>query len=226
MVDKTNFQKLFLASSFDKTVNLFVDGFELVPTQNKVAFVQNAASVYGDSGKMSWVQNDKKAFLDGGFDLEIFDFTTFKSLQKLQEKLQEFQIIHFCGGNTLYLNYLLHKSGFFETLTKYIKSGKLIFIGTSAGSMIAGPDLFDIKDSLLEDIKPKYLENMQRKDYYGLNFIPFILIPHSNDPDFIVDNSKIIQILPKIKYPLMFLADNQALLVKGTKFEMVFSEIN
>lgn len=211
---------LFLASSLDKTIDQFVTLLNLEPAKNRVAFVETASIPYGNPENFFWVSEDKQAFVDKGFRLEVFDFTKLTTLD-LETKLTEFDIIHFCGGNTLYLNYLLHKTGFGETVKQKVLSENLIYTGTSAGSMVVAPDLFEIKNSLTEDIDLKFLEGIARGDYIGLNLVPFLIIPHTNNADFVTTNQELVQKLPNYKYPLIFLQDNQAIFVQNDKFEII-----
>ena len=106
---------------------------------------------------------------------------------------------------------MFHKTGLFEITQNLVKSGKLIYTGTRAGSMIVAPDLFGIKDSLVEEMEPKYLDGIARNDYFGLNLVPFLIIPHTQNPDYINDNKKTVEKLPVYPYPTIWLQDNQAI---------------
>ena len=213
--------RLFLASEIASVLVKLPKLANFLPENTKVLFVENAAVPYGNPNELSWVKNDREAFLKMGFEVEILDILSFKSEQEIETKLSSFEIIHFCGGNTLYLNYLIHKTRLYSILKEKVTNGKIIYTGTSAGSMVASPDLYEIKNSLLEEIDSKYIEGIERKDYIGLNLVPFLIIPHTNNPDFIPDNIQTIQNLPKYKHPLITLADGQAVWCEGGKFGIV-----
>jgi len=223
MTNSHNSKRLFLTSSIDCVLAKLADLANLEPSQTKVAFVQNAAIPYGNPAELLWVKKDREAFLKQNYELEDLDISSFNNKIDLENKLQEFQIIHFCGGNTLYLNYLLHQTGLFEIVKKMVTAGKLLYTGSSAGSMIISPDLFGIKDSLLEEIDPKFLEGIQRKDYFGLDLVPFLIIPHTNNPEFVLTNSQMMEKIPNYPHPLIFLNDNQAIWVQNDKFEIIES---
>jgi peptidase E len=87
--------------------------------------------------------------------------------------------------------------------------------------MIVSPDLFEIKNSLLEDIDQKFFEGITRDDYLGLDLVPFLIMPHIQNPEYQSDIKKTIEKLPAYPYPLIFLHDGQAVWVEGSKFEIV-----
>lgn len=213
--------KLLLASSADKVLHKLSGLAKIEPKQTKVAFVQNAALPEGNPDEMFWVQNDRRAFEGLGYSLEIVDITKFSSPDELRQKLEEFQLLHVCGGNTLYINYLFHQTGLTEVCRELVNEDKLIYTGTSAGSIIASPDLFVMKDVVREGADPKFFEGIEREDYYGLNLVPFFIIPHVNSEDWIPENIKVVQLIPKYPHPLLFLHDNQAVWAENGKFEIV-----
>jgi len=55
--------------------------------------------------------------------------------------LKESDIIHFCGGSVIYLICLIKERGFDKLIVEYVKKDKIIYTGTSAGSMIVADDL-------------------------------------------------------------------------------------
>jgi peptidase E len=125
---------LFLASAFDKTISKFLEVSKIDPSKSKVAFVADASDVYESEDKW-WVENDRKAFVDAGFAVEDV------KLEHLASVIDQFDILHLCGGSTLYLAYLMHKHNLIEFIREQVLSGKIIFTGTSAGSMVAAPSV-------------------------------------------------------------------------------------
>ena len=214
-------QKLFLASSLNKTLPKLSDLANLNPVKTKVVFIQDAAIPYGNPDQLFWIKQDKKAFLKLGYQLEVINLRNFENRNDLENKINQFDILHVCGGNTLYLNYLFHKSGLFEIAQNLVKSERLIYTGTSAGSMIVAPDLFGLKDSLMEEMETKYLEGITRNNYFGLNLVPFLIIPHTQNPDYINDNKKIVEKLSNYPCPTIWLKDNQAIWVEDNKFQII-----
>lgn len=214
-------KQLFLASSVDKTLHKLKGLVGIDPTKTQVGIIEDAAIPYGTPEELFWIKNDWDAFLKEGYNLNKISLSeNINNLKFLQSEIEKCQILHVCGGNTLFLNYLFKQSGLDKVVVDFVNSGMLIYTGTSAGSMIVSPDLHEIKNSLYEEIEMKYLEGIQRKDYFGLNLVPFLIIPHFNNPDFLPGNYKTIQ-KTNYPYPLFFLNDNQAIWVEGEKFEIV-----
>ena len=84
----------------------------------------------------------------------------------------EVDCIYVCGGNTFYLLHKLKESGYFDKIKQWVNDG-LLYVGASAGSVIATPDInyilcMDTNDCGLEDTS-------------GLSFISQSIIPHYTD---------------------------------------------
>jgi peptidase E len=220
--------QLFLASSADKVLDKLSRLAGIVPDKTKVAFVQNAAVPEGNPEEMFWVQNDKRAFEKLGYPLEVVDITKFSSPDELRQKLEEFQLIHVCGGNTLYINYLFHQTGLNQICRELVNDDRLIYTATSAGSMIVAPNLkvaapesLEEDSPLLEGIDLKYLEGIQPEHYAGLSMVPFMVMPHANDLDFQEYLTETVKKAYRFDVPLLFLHDHQAVWVENGKFEIV-----
>ncbi|MEI6040298.1 MAG: Type 1 glutamine amidotransferase-like domain-containing protein [Candidatus Berkelbacteria bacterium] len=160
----------------------------------------------------AYAENDRKLLEEAGFNIEDVDIEgqDEKSLFKL---LRNFNIIYVQGGNTFYLLKAVHDSGFDKVAKELIDQG-VIYIGVSAGSMICGP-LIETADWKKPD---KNKINLQ--DLTGMNLVPFNLFVHYEDKwkDTVKEKSK--QSLFSIKV----LTDDQAILVRGDKTELVGQE--
>ncbi|GAB4149226.1 MAG: Type 1 glutamine amidotransferase-like domain-containing protein [Patescibacteria group bacterium] len=212
---------LFLASSFDKTIDKFIEKVKPLPDQAKVAFIDSAADPYRDSWDLFWVENDRKAFLDNGFKISEVNLHDFKNLSEteIENFLSGFDILHMCGGHTKYLMYLIHINKFYRPLKEFILSGKLIYTGTSAGSMVVAPSLAEV-GRLDDEIDVKYWPEHNQEHLQGLSLVDFLILPHFNNPDFIESNYESIK-STNYPHPLIFLNDNQAILAQNGKFEIV-----
>lgn len=206
--------KLFLASSFVETAKLLKTKLGKIKDK-KVVFIANAAD--NDKGDKWWVRYDRNAFIKLGckttdVDLRNIDKKDFIKL------LDESDIIHFCGGSVIYLICLIKEKGFAKLITDYVKKGKLVYTGTSAGSMIVADDL--TIDSYDPDEK-EFVDRM--KDNSGLGLVNFLIIPHTNSKDFAKGNAKMVTELPEMDthQSLIFIYDNQAVWVEDGKMEIV-----
>src|SRR3989339_90949 len=199
--------KLFLASSFDKTAELLKSKIKSLRCK-KVIFIPNAGD--NDKGDKWWIKTDRDAYLKLGCkvidtDLRIVSKDAFTKL------LKESDIIHFCGGSVIYLICLIKERGFDKLIVEYVKKDKIIYTGTSAGSMIVADDL------TIDAYDPDEKEFVDRmKDNSGLGLVNFLIIPHTNSKDFAKGNSKMVSELPEIEscQSLIFIYDNQAVWVE------------
>lgn len=204
--------KLFLASAFDQSISKFKKIFGS-KIGRKVIFIANAAD--NDKGDKWWIKTDRDAFLKLGCKLIDIDLRTItkKDLSKL---LKEADVVHFCGGSVIYLICIIKERGFAKLITDAVRKDKIIYTGTSAGSMIVAEDL------TIDAYDPEEKEFVARmKDNSGLGLVNFLIIPHANSKHFAKGNAKMVSELPDIKskQPLFFIYDGQAVLVdnKGIK---------
>lgn len=203
--------ELFLTSSvhavahdISKKVNL--------SGKNKLVFIDTAAEPKGEREDLEWLKNDRQALVDAGF--LVTDYTlTGKSQNQLQEDLAPFDYIYMSGGNTAYLLEQSQKSGFISVIKDLIGNKNKIYIGTSAGSIIAGPRL------------PDYFTDEQAdlRDRNGYEFVNFTLLPHWGSEDFKErysgDRLKIVYRDNQV--PLLLLTDHQYAHVQNGQIEII-----
>lgn len=166
-----------------------------------VAFITTAAKAEED---VDFVKKDYRAMKDLGFNIEEFDI----------EGKREFEVMNFLkikdiifveGGNTFYLMNSMRKCNFERIIRRLLKEG-IVYIGSSAGSVVAGKT---IQTSYWKekDIAPP-------KNLKGLNLVPYDIFVHYT-PEY----NDVIK--DKIKNPkkraknLRILTDQQALIVQG-----------
>jgi peptidase E len=189
--------KLFLASSLDKTLSLFknkLDGNK----KYKVIFIANAADPFEDQW---WVEADRKEFIKQGFELMETDLRNLDGDQ-LKSELASADIVHVCGGSVFYLLSIVKQKGIDTAIIESVKNGKVIYTGTSAGSILASTSNEIYKHDPEESKYSNLLSN-----YSGLGLVKFLIVPHCNNPEF-VD-------------ALFLLNDNQAIWVEDDRFELL-----
>lgn len=205
--------KLFLTSSFDKVTDLFLQKVEFDVKGKRVLFVENASDPYAE--EKWWVESDRSAFLSFGCEVVSLDLRTI-SIEDFEMQLKDAPIIHFCGGSVLYVIALLKEKCLDKILSRYVKEGKILYTGTSAGSMIVAKDLSLSKRNAEEAERVSKMT-----DFSGLSWVDFAVIPHSNSTDWIPENKKIVEALPGYGYPVIFLSDAQAIWVEDKKLEVL-----
>ncbi len=179
----------------------------------KVLFSENAAD--GIPGDHFWVKNDRKAFEKLGCKVLEADLREV-SKKDLVGLLKEADIIHFCGGSPMALLALLQKKGFAALIAKNVRAGKLIYSGTSAGSMLSA------KSVKLLTLDPDERESVKQiKGSAGLGFTDFQFLPHGNQKDFVGFVKSLIEHLPKHNQSIVFIHDDQAVWVEDEKFEIL-----
>lgn len=137
----------------------------------RIAYIVTAAN--GEMGYGSWrgsetIQIVKKL----GAKITVIELENYM-FEDVLEKIRGNDIIWFAGGQPGYLLYWVRRVGLDNELPKLLKSG-VVYVGSSAGSMIAGPTLFAAENFPGEqEIGARYIP--------GLDFIDFEIFPHFED---------------------------------------------
>lgn len=141
---------------------------EIGRKNQKLAFINTAAEA--EEGDLSWLEESRISLIDAGFDVTEYTITG-KVRDQVLADLQNYDMLFFSGGNQFYLLETIEESGSAPIIRELVNSGK-IYIGESAGSIIAGPDIYSTYYE--EDVKkaPKL------KSYTGLGLVDFIVFPH------------------------------------------------
>lgn len=102
----------------------------------KALFIPTAAIDAGAIGVLPKCMNDllKCGILDKNID--VYDLHAGMEF----EKLQQYDVVYLCGGNTRYLLERINATGFHKSLMEYINDNGLV-IGVSAGSLIFSNNL-------------------------------------------------------------------------------------
>lgn len=203
--------ELFLTSSVHAVAHDIAKKVDL-SRADKLVFIDTAAEPKGEREDLEWLRNDRQALVDAGFVVSDYTITD-KSRSRLEIDLDAFDYIYLSGGNTAYLLQQSQKSGFITLIRELVQDKGKIYIGTSAGSIIAGPRLPDY--FVDGDMK---LEN---RNCYGL--VTFTLLPHWGSEGF---KEKYLGERMKVMYkedqvPLLLLTDNQYVHVQGDQMEII-----
>ncbi len=174
----------------------------------KIAFITTAA--YGESKNPTWMEKDRQLLYDCGIkhieDLDIKD----KTQSELEKVVSDKDLIFVNGGNTFYLLHWIRKSGFDKVLPTFLRRGGL-YVGVSAGSYVACPTI--------EAATWKHSDRNKvgLEDLTALNLVPFLITAHFEEK-----YRKIVEAeAKKTKYPIVALADEQAILVDGKKVKLI-----
>ncbi|OGM03765.1 hypothetical protein A2112_02250 [Candidatus Woesebacteria bacterium GWA1_42_12] len=204
-------KRLFLTSSVHAVAHDIAKRVNL-SKGNKLVFIDTAAEF--EEGDKTWLKNDRQALVDSGFNVSDYTITG-KTQEQIEKDLAPFDSIYLSGGHTAYLLQQSQKSGFVSLIKELILKQEKTYIGTSAGSIIAGPK---IPLYLLEDD-----EAIKLKDTKGYNFVNFTILPHWGSPDFRDKylSKRIEAVYRKDQVPLILLTDNQYVQVVNDCYEII-----
>ena len=201
--------KLFLTSVAANVLGKIVPYLPKSPRELSVVFIPTAANPYKSK---EWMEDDRKKLAELGFNISDFDLNG-KKENEVRQVLSRANIVFVSGGNTFYLLEKVRQSGFEKVVKDLINKG-LIYIGSSAGSVILGPNIEPMK--YLDDSS----EAPSLLDYSGMGLVDFIALPHFDNKQY-DQNYKELMSEYKDKYKLKPLADDQVIIVDGSRLENI-----
>jgi len=209
--------KLFLASSIDKTLPLLLPRLPKAANETKVVFVANAADPYKDKW---WVDLDRQAFKKAGFQLSEVDFREV-SKDDFIKVLNSANILHVGGGLVLYFLSLVRKKGIDEVIKNYVRNDRIIYTGTSAGSIIAAESVELYRYEKYDEKETEFIKDVS--DFSGLGFVEFLIIPHAGNKEQDELHKDMIEhkYLSEYPAPIIFLHDNQAIWVEDGNIKII-----
>ncbi len=201
-------KKLFLTSAGlpPETTEEFLRLLSKNSKYTKVCFIATAS----DPEKDKWyVEKDKERLLELGFEITEVDLKQ-ENEKSLSEKLEKFDVVYVEGGNTFYLLKYVKESGFDKAISKFLEGGG-IYVGVSAGTMIAGLNI--------ESAGWKHMDKniVNLKDLTGLKLVPFVISVHIDETNLDI----IKKCASKANYPVIAITDKQAILVENNKQRIV-----
>lgn len=201
--------QLFLTSSVHAVAHDIARRVDIARA-NKLVFIDTAAEP--DTGDKEWLKNDREALVQAGF--AVADYTiTGKTQEELMRDLDSFDYIYLSGGNTAYLLEQSQKSSFIPVIQDLVLRKGKIYIGTSAGSIIAGPKLPDY-------FSEEGAERLKDKSAFGL--VNFTIMPHWGSEDFREAYLGELNIAyKKDQVPLLLLTDTQYAHLKDGRIDIV-----
>ena len=181
----------------------------------KTAFITTPVEGDGDQDDLSWVQEDRDGLNNNGFI--TFDYTiTNKTSAQIQQDLKDIEVLYVSGGNEFYLKEKANENNFGDIVRKLVDSG-VIYIGTSAGSIIACTDMSALQN--LSDLAPLN----KPVDTKGFGLVDLTILPHWGSENFkdrwLSEDS--FNYMFKENVPLIALNNYQYIEVKGDEFNII-----
>ena len=202
--------EMFLCSYFAGAATLFEDFAEQNIHANEVLFIPTAANVeeYRD-----YVDEAKEAFAKMGFTLQILDVSK-ASEAEAKAKIGAAQVLYVSGGNTFYLLCELKKKDLVTLIADRVRSGKLVYVGESAGAMIAAPSVEYA--SAMDNASGSESVATQT----GLDLVKFYPVVHYGEEPFVQSAAEILKAYGG-KLNLTPINNAEAIAVHGDKFEIL-----
>lgn len=216
--------KAFIKHSQAKTLLLTSGGMpqmkdEIIKLLQKPAYDVTVAFVTTASKpeeNLDYLQKDLSIMKDElGFNIEEVDIEG-KTEAQVMKLLELNDIIFVEGGNTFYLLKAMRACNFEKVIRKLLKQGK-VYIGASAGSIVAG---HTIKTAGWLSKEYENENKVGLKDLKGLSLVPFDIFVH-----YVPENVEIIK--KKMTNPkkrakkLRILTDDQGILVQGKEVDLI-----
>lgn len=195
---------------------------DLLAGGSRVAIIVNASDYYDEASILERLDRDLVRFADIGLNAERLDLRDyFDTLPKqLYEKLQQFDLVWVCGGNSFILRRAMRQSGFDDVITDMLAMDEIIYGGYSAGACVMAPTLLGIDLCDDPEIVPKGYDS--EIIWEGLGLIDYSIVPHykSDHPE-----SKLLDetvfFLEDQNMPFRTLHDGEALLIEDDRIELL-----
>lgn len=169
-----------------------------------LVFIPTAANV--EEGDKWWLIGDLAKCKELGFkEVDIVDIAAVPR-EIWQKRLENADVIMVGGGNTSYLMRQMKQSGLAEVLSELLNMR--VYVGISAGSMVAAPKLKEKKMQRLYD-EPIVDDDVNE----GLGLVDFLVVPHMNSPFFPRAAELIDEVAKDIEIPLYAIDDQTAVQV-------------
>ena len=176
------------------------------PRQIQVAFIPTASAAERDRPPAPAARGE---LMDVGIPAEnIVDLELDHPISA--DELMRFDVIFVDGGNTFYLLQKVRESGFDTALEEYLRQDRGAYVGVSAGTILAGPDVeiaapWDDKNAAV------------LSDTEGLGIVAAAYSPHYKPEDDPILNDY----RRKATYPIRELRDGEAILSDGAMDHLV-----
>jgi len=172
----------------------------------RVAFIPTASDVETDR---TFSQIDRKELEEVGVRGEhIHDL--FLDHAITLEDLRQYDVVYVDGGNTFYLLQKVRESGFDAAIAAYLREDAGVYVGTSAGTCLAGPDI-----GFLDPWDDK--TKAELSDTRGLAVVPVAYSPHYVD-----EEAALLQSCrEKVSHPIEPLRDGEAVMIDSSRTTMI-----
>ena len=179
-----------------------------------LAFVPTAAGP--DPESKPWVQTDRRQAELLGFEVATLELAS-ASASEVETVLGDARAVFATGGNSFLLLWHARRTGFVDLVPRLVDDGSLVYIGTSAGALLAGPDLAPAASL------DNWREVPELESSVAMGMVPFTVLPHDQEPEFRARHDETVAAHPDGEY--IRLTDDRAVVVRGDAVEIVNSPL-
>lgn len=176
----------------------------------RLAFVPDAAG--HDADTKFWIQGDRRQLEVLGCEVTTLELAT-AGRGEVEAALASVDGVFVSGGNSYLVLWHARRSGFADAVVPLVESGELLYAGTSAGAILAGPDLEPAASPDNRAVVPE-LESTR-----GLGLVGFTVLPHDDEPGRAAHHEALCAANPGLE--LVRLTDDRAVVVRGGEWEIV-----
>ena len=205
--------KKLLLTSYAK--NTLVLAIPLLPKKDTIhaLFIPTAGDPYEDK---DFVYVDREAMTTLGFSVTNIDLKK-QNQKSLRAHLENTDLVLVAGGDVFYLFEHVKKSGFDKIIQEYIEKG-LVYVGSSAGSIVCCPTLCGAREFDNPDLAPGLTE------YTGMGLVDFVIIPHVQKEKYAERIKRATTELEVKGFRTIHLTDDQAVLIDGEAVKILQSK--
>lgn len=205
-------KRLFLTSQVQYVASDIGDKVDSKIKQNAVFIITAIQDKVHTN--LEWHYLNKSSLEDVGFKFDVYDLTG-KSQATLKRDLSGYHSMYVEGGNSFYLLQESQKSGFIPLVREKVEQG-MVYISTSAGSVIAGPSIEPVRQDSRAILAPDLLNTE------GFNLVDFVVMPHWGQPKRReLFNTYRLKHIYNEEFGYLFLTDSQYVEVVDDQYKII-----
>jgi dipeptidase E len=182
--------------------------------QISIGIINEAYAV--EEGDKRWVLDNLNSVASNfSGEIDIVDLLAL-SIEKVEERLSDKDVIFVVGGDTDYLMSVYQKTGFDMLLPKLLETK--VYVGSSAGSMVVGKRINAAAYKLIYGEDSKW--NIDQ--YVGL--VDLSVMPHLDSPHFPNRKESLLEAVGSFEGKVYGLRDDSAVVIDGENVQTIGSE--
>lgn len=192
---------------------------ELLGEKHKAAFIDNAKDYLPESERAMHVREKQLEFENLGLEFSEIDLRDYFDKSGIQKELEKYDLVWLSGGNTFILRRAMAQSGFDKVIKNLMSEDRLVYGGSSAGSIVAAPSLRGLEDGDDPENVPKGYQPEVIWD--GLKLVDYYVIPHYKSDWYGANADKIVAYMKQHNLKHYALKDGQVVWANGEKVQFL-----